>query len=615
VLNLRDASGAAALVKAVSDPTSTEYRRYATAAQWEARFSPTTAQVQTASSWLKGQGFKVGAVSADRLTISASGTAAQVEKAFDTELGNYKLGGQTVREASRDLSVPSSIASVVSGAMGVNQVLASPDFADPPPPGAFITEPPCSSYFGESHTDTSYGDQNPGYPDRMPNTVCGYVGSQLRSAYDIPPGATGAGQTIAIIDAYDSSTITSDATKYFALNDPSAPFKKADFTKIDQGPFDDQVACGASGWQVEEAIDIESAHSMAPGSHVLFVGAQNCFDQGLFTAEQTVIDGGLANVISNSWGDDAGDLLDDVATHTAYDDLFMIADATGITVQFSSGDSGDNFDGYGVSSPDYPTDSPYVTSVGGTSLEIGSTGQQITSYGWSTAKSVRCEPNVVFAFSNCTSENFGTYLPSTYDGSSGGYTSYDYTQPWYQAPVVPASLSERNSPILGPVAMRVDPDISLDADPATGFLIGLTETFPNGATGYGQTRYGGTSLASPILAGVVADADQQAGVAAGFLNPAIYKLDTTSTTAVQDVLAASHKVQFRNDYVAQIFGVGSGSIHSVRIIGASVPEQYCDGTGNCASRPDTQSATKGFDSLTGMGTLGPEFVTDLAQSS
>ena len=119
VLNLRDASGAAALVKAVSDPTSAEYRHYATTAQWEARFSPTSAQVQTAESWLRGQGLEVGAVSADRVTIAASGTVAQVEKAFDTELGNYTLRGQTVREASRDLSVPSTIAGVVSGVMGV----------------------------------------------------------------------------------------------------------------------------------------------------------------------------------------------------------------------------------------------------------------------------------------------------------------------------------------------------------------------------------------------------------------------------------------------------------------------------------------------------------------
>ena len=85
--------------------------------------------------------------------------------------------------------------------------------------------------------------------------------------------------------------------------------------------------------------------------------------------------------------------------------------------------------------------------------------------------------------------------------------------------------------------MRVIPDISLDADPSTGFLIGLHE-ISRTARSYGQTRYGGTSLASPLLAGVIADADQASiaagGAAVGFINPAIYRLDTTpgrSTTS------------------------------------------------------------------------------------
>ena len=73
------------------------------------------------------------------------------------------------------------------------------------------------------------------------------------------------------------------------------------------------------------------------------MGAQDCLDNQLFTAEQNVIDNGLANVVTNSWGDTGGDLLDDAATKTAFDDLFLLADATGITVQFSSGDDGDNF--------------------------------------------------------------------------------------------------------------------------------------------------------------------------------------------------------------------------------------------------------------------------------
>src|ERR1700739_1990603 len=133
---------------------------------------------------------------------------------------------------------------------------------------------------------------------------------------------------------------------------------------------------------------------MASDANIVWVGAQNCID-GLFTAEQNVIDNGLANVVTNSWGDDAGDLLDDQATKTAYDDLFMLADATGIGVQFSSRDSGDNFVNFGFSPSDYPTESPFVTSVGGTSLQIGANGQQTGQLGWSTGRSFKCTANVV----------------------------------------------------------------------------------------------------------------------------------------------------------------------------------------------------------------------------
>ena len=181
--------------------------------------------------------------------------------------------------------------------------------------------------------------------------------------------------------------------------------------------------------------------------------------------------------------------MTDAATKTAYDDLFQLADATGIGVQFSSGDDGDNFDLTGFSAADYPAESPYVTSVGGTSLEIGpsTSTSATTSYGWSTGKSVKCEANVNTFVQGCNKSTFGTWLPAGYDGSSGGFTSYNYSQPWYQGGIVPTALSERNAAIDGPVPMRVEPDFSLDADPATGFLIGLTEAFPDGTAKYGTT--------------------------------------------------------------------------------------------------------------------------------
>ena len=158
----------------------------------------------------------------------------------------------------------------------------------------------------------------------------------------------------------------------------------------------------------------------------------------------------------------------------------MLADSTGMTVLFSSGDNGDNFDSFGLSSADYPPSSPYVTAVGGTSLKIGANGQQTGQLGWATGRSFKCTANVVGGIPGCTKSAVGTWLPVTYDGGSGGFTSYNYTQPCYQAGVVPSSLALRNENILGPIPMRVEPDISMDADPATGFLIGLHETFPNG---------------------------------------------------------------------------------------------------------------------------------------
>ena len=80
----------------------------------------------------------------------------------------------------------------------------------------------------------------------------------------------------------------------------------------------------------------------------------------------------------------------------------------------------------------------------------------------------------------CTKSAVGTWLPVSYDGGSGGFTSYDYTQPWYQRRSCPPRSRCATAALTGPSPMRVEPDISLDADPSTGFLIGLHQTFPNG---------------------------------------------------------------------------------------------------------------------------------------
>ncbi len=346
VLQLRNPAAASALVRAVSSPGSASYRHYLTAAQWESRFSPAASQVNSRPAVAAQRGVPGRCGVQGPRHVSASGTATQVERAFGTGLESYRLNGHTVRLATRQMSVPASVARSVVGAMGVNQAIATPADAagtaasaarrrrrrptrsrlrrrrsSRPGPVAPLTAPRSRRSARPSGTAT---------PTKVPYVPCGYKPGQFRSAYNVGSADTGKGETVAIIDAYGSSTIAADATRYFKENDPGNPFAKAAFTQIDATPFDDANVCAPSSWLTEQAIDVEAVHSTAPNAHILYVGAQDC-ENGLFTAEQTVIDNGLANVVTNSWGDDAGDLLDDVATRTAYDDLFMLADSTGMT--------------------------------------------------------------------------------------------------------------------------------------------------------------------------------------------------------------------------------------------------------------------------------------------
>ena len=627
-LSLRNAAAAQALVKAISTPGSAQYRHYLTQAQWVGRFAPTQAAVASAETWLRQQGLTIGAVPADRLFIPASGSAAQVDRAFNTTLGTYKVNGKDLRLATSALSIPTAIAGVVSGVVGVNQSAATNDLSsglanaaasnaakpnqEPPPPAAFKNPQPCSAYFGQKVDTTDNASLYAPFTSPQPYDICGYKPAQLEGAYglssSIASGNNGHGVKIAIVDAYDAPTLLSDAQQYFSLNDPSIPLPKSQFTNIKPSSVGNEAECDASGWFAEQSLDVESSHSMAPGAHIIFVGAVDCLDNSLLAAVNTAITSG-ASVVSDSWGDTLGDLLTDAATKAAFDNTFMLADTTGVSVLFSSGDDGDNFADFGMTVPDYPPTSPFVTAVGGTSLEVGKSDNRVAEYGWSTAKQVLCEGTTT----NCGSATtpLGTL---NWQAGGGAGTSYTYLQPSYQANVVPAALALRNQNLFGPTPLRVVPDISMDADASTGMLIGLTQTFPNGSVRYSQFKEGGTSLASPLLAGVIADADQAAGGSLGFLNPTLYQVDTHHAPAFNDIVPAANPdatAVIRVDFLNTV-NKSSGYVVSLRAIDYQGMETYCDGTGNCASRLVTVNTASGFDGMTGIGTVGTAFIRWMA---
>lgn len=627
VLSLRNAAGAQKLVRAVSSPGSKLFHHYLSDAQWVARYGPTKGEVARAESWLRKQGMKVVAVPKDRLVVEARGTASRVERAFGTKLGYFKVAGHKVRLATSAITVPSSMASTVSGTVGVNQYVATTSLTtklaapksvkvkadqEPPPPAGFRNPQPCSSYWGQKTDTADSGSLYAPYTSPLPYDICGYKPAQLRGGYGlntaVSKGDNGSHVGIAIVDAYDSPTLLKDAQRYFKMNDKAHPLASSQFFNDQPASVGNEAECGASGWFAEQSLDVESSHAMAPGADILFVGAQDCLDSSLLAALNTAVTSG-ASVVSDSWGDVAGDLLVDAATKTAFDNTFMLADATGVSVLFSTGDDGDNFADFGLTAPDYPPSSPFDTAVGGTTLEVNKNNARQAEYGWSTAKQSLCASSTT----NCGTATTPAGSLNWQAGDGAG-TSYNYLQPYYQAGVVPSDLALRNENLFGPQPLRVIPDMSMDADAQSGMLIGLTQTFPNG-TYYDQFKEGGTSLASPMLAGVIADADQAAGQPLGFLNPVLYKADKQTPSAFTDILAPTRPnstAVIRVDYANGV-DVGGGYVMSLRAIDYQGPETYCDGTGNCATRPVTNSPGPGFDGLTGLGSVGSKFLYYLSK--
>ena len=113
-------SAVEALAQAVSDPHNSSYGQYLTPAQFRHQFAPSQAQVGAVQSWLRSQGFKVEYTPTNNHYVSAEGTVAQAEAAFGASFGMYKVKGLTVRSPDSDVSIPSSLAGIVSGVIGLD---------------------------------------------------------------------------------------------------------------------------------------------------------------------------------------------------------------------------------------------------------------------------------------------------------------------------------------------------------------------------------------------------------------------------------------------------------------------------------------------------------------
>jgi len=531
-LPLRDQAGAEAYATAASTPGSSAYRQFLSPTAWIDRFSPTQADSDAVVASLTAKGLTVSPVPASRQYVVFRGTATQLGALFATSLHDYNYSGRVLAAPSKVPSVPAELAGKVSGISidqgrllthtdSVKQSAPSNDGVDTLSP---TTGPPmavnakCSQYTGENTVTAPIA-----YGQTTFNTFnCGYVPSQLRSAYGVGSGQDGAGQTVAIIDAYASPSILNDVNTYSAALGESG-LTSANYSEIVPTPaqFVDQAACGfPSGWQGEQTLDVEAVHGIATAANILYVGGFNC-GGGLDVALSKILDNKLANIVSNSYGN-TGEAIPADALKGAQN-LHIQAAGEGIGLYFSSGDSGDEVANLGYASPDFPASSPYVTSVGGTSLGINKAGTIAYETGWGTATD-KINPAGVAYHSR---------VPGLFAFGAGGGTSAVFPEPEYQRGVVPTSLSN---------GFRVSPDIAALADPYTGFSIGIRPIINDTTLAVGafqRETYGGTSLASPLAAAQIAIVQQKSGVSIGFANPTLYGIDRIQPSAFRDVVPQS----------------------------------------------------------------------------
>ena len=570
--DLKDLAGAESLARAVSTPGSGSYGKYLSPNAWISRFSPDKADYVAVLDYLKQSGFTLTGVPKSRLFVVFRGTADQFNAALGAAMHRYHYRGHLLAAPSKAPTLPRKLAAGVRAVqLDQGNLLRRPTTASPsdgtataaaaPADTAPVTlDAPCSTYYGQysATIPAAYGKT------KSPTDICGYTGQQFRAAYGVPSGLTGAGQKVAIIDAYGSPTIRQD------VNTLAAQTGSAPYSQIVPRTFSDEEACGfPSGWQAEQTLDVIAVHNMAPKASILYVGGFNC-GGGIDTALSKVLDDKLANIVTNSYGYIGEYPIEDVQ---GYENQHLQAIAEGIGLYFSSGDNGDVAALTGTPQPSYDASSPYVTSVGGSTLGIAKNGSVALETGWGSAR------DEIVKDTTTGSLSYVDPLPGAFRFGAGGGTSLYFSQPWYQQGVVPGSLAR---------GMRVSPDVSADADPYTGELIGIRPIIDDAtlATGpYMQDTYGGTSLASPLFAGEVALVQQAiGGRALGFINPLLYGAYKADRSLFRDV----KHVPSTFVYAGTVPSTVDGKLHSYLV----------------TNDVDTSlTTTNGYDDVTGLGSL------------
>ena len=400
--------------------------------------------------------------------------------------------------------------------------------------------------------------------------VGGLTPSDLATAYSLPTTG-GAGQTVAIVDAYNDPNIEADL-QVFDAQYGLAPCTKANgcLTVVGQTgsttalPPNDQI-----GWSVEETLDVETVHSICQGCKILLVEASTQNLANLAAAENTAVSLG-AGEVTNSWG-----FPETIATAS---DIAAF-NHPGVVITASTGDDGYyDYDFLGSGSPapynqlNFPAALNTVVAVGGTSLYLEQSAMRQSETVWN-------DNGVKNYYETLLSELFFSVMPL---GASGGGCSVKFAAATWQT-----SLSVW--PGAGCGTKRLDADVAAVADYLTGIDIYDSYTCNSGCVSSpGWLTVGGTSLASPLIASAYA----LAGGAQGVPYPALTLYGHPGAT--YDVTIGG------NGWCA---GEGAAACGDPNTLGYGIVDCDYPGVGNTARVSDRGcDALFGFDGPTGVGT-------------
>lgn len=481
------------LLRDQQDPSSASYHQWLTPDAFGQAFGAGVDQVATASAWLASHGLTVQSVAKGGLAINFAGTAGQVEEAFQTTLKTYQVDGVTHHANASSVTLPLALAGYVKGVASLNDFRHTPRYTlHGKLPAAALSNP--KAYLG-----SRYGNAL-GAVDMA--TIYGLY-TYSSGTYSSATNRTGSGVTIGLVERTDIES--TDLALFESLQAPTR-YTGGTLT-VEHNGTDPGIL--SQDEEMEAELDSQWALAAAPGATVkMAVSASTFTTDGVDLSAQYLVENNQVDVISVSFG--SGEVSGMTATeNTFYDQLWAQAAAQGISVFVSSGDEGvTQGNGYkevnGLASP------PYDTAVGGTLFNEGAGSYWSGTGGTGTypATATGHIPEVVWNESGV--------------GASGGGPSTLYAKPSWQTGTGLSVGGQREVP-------DVAVDAGADHDPYMVVMAGEL------------WLVGGTSVATPIMAGITAQALERLGTRQGNLNPSLYTLAAnTSVTAFHDITSGTN---------------------------------------------------------------------------